>query len=145
MSAVMDALSRDTALAAAQRPPPQPTTPNQAVLQAVREVADGALAELADDIDRRGIYPKSILLRLGELGAFKLHMALDGQAPDYGAAIQAIAEVSRVCGATGFMMWCHNVCGVYMEQSGNAALMGRALANHAMAHTLGATGMSNPM
>ena len=141
MSAVMDALSRD----AASRLPPQLTTPNQAVLQAVQGVANGALAELADDIDRRGIYPKGILLRLGELGAFKLHMALDGQVPDYGAAMQAIAEVSRVCGATGFMMWCHNVCGVYMEQSGNPALMGRTLAAHAAAHTLGATGMSNPM
>ncbi len=138
MSAVMAAVSEASS-------PPTADAPNAAVLRAVRELAEGALAELADDIDRRGIYPKSILLRLGELGAFKLHMALDGQAPDFGAAIQAITEVSRVCGATGFMMWCHDVCGVYMEQSGNPALTGSALAKHAAAHTLGATGMSNPM
>jgi alkylation response protein AidB-like acyl-CoA dehydrogenase len=43
------------------------------------------------------------------------------------------------------MMWCHDVCGVYMEESGNPALMGAALHDHAAARTLGATGMSNPM
>ena len=119
--------------------------PHEAMLQAVRALADGPLAELADDIDRRGIYPKGILQRLGELGAFKAHMATGGEAADFGAAIQAITEVSRVCGATGFMVWCHDVCGVYMEQSGNPALAGSTLANHVAGHTLGATGMSNPM
>jgi len=115
-----------------------------AMLAAVREIADGALAELAEDIDRRGLYPEAVLRRLGEAGAFRAHLGLDGE-PDYGAAIQAIGEVSRVCGATGFMMWCHGVCGLYMEASGNAALMGDALLDHARARTLGATGMSNPM
>jgi alkylation response protein AidB-like acyl-CoA dehydrogenase len=56
-----------------------------------------------------------------------------------------MTEVSRVCGATGFMVWCHEVCGVYMEQSGNPALMGEVLERHNGGITLGATGMSNPM
>lgn len=117
----------------------------EALINAVRELVDGPLAELADDIDRRGIYPKSILQRLGALGALKAHMA-DGDKPaDYGLAIQAMTEVSRVCGATGFMVWCHDVCGLYMEQSGNPALMGELLDKHGRADTLGATGMSNPM
>ncbi len=116
----------------------------EGILSAVRAVADGVLAELADDIDRRGVYPLAVLKRLGEVGAFRAHLALDGT-PDYGAAIQAIAEVSRVCGATGFMMWCHDACGLYMEASGNPALGGPALLDHAAARTLGATGMSNPM
>jgi alkylation response protein AidB-like acyl-CoA dehydrogenase len=115
------------------------------LIKAVRELATGPLAELADDIDRRGIYPKSILHRLGELGALKAHMAEPGKPADYGLAIAAMTEVSRVCGATGFMVWCHDVCGVYMEQSGNPALMGQALADHGNGRTLGATGMSNPM
>lgn len=115
------------------------------LVKAVRELATGPLAELADDIDRRGIYPKSILHRLGELGAFKAHMAEPGKPADYGLAIRAMTEVSRVCGATGFMVWCHDVCGVYMEQSGNPALMGNVLDQHASGKTLGATGMSNPM
>ena len=114
------------------------------MLAAVREIADGALAELAQDIDS-GTYPRAVLTRLGEVGAYRAHLALDGSEPDYGAAIRAITEVSRVCGATGFMMWCHDVCGLYMEASGNPALNGRALDNHAAGRTLGATGMSNPM
>ncbi len=114
------------------------------MLAAVREIADGALAELADDIDRRGVYPLAVLQRLGDVGAFRAHLALGGER-DYVSAIQAIAEVSRVCGATGFMMWCHDACGLYMEESGNPALLGTALLDHASARTLGATGMSNPM
>lgn len=116
-----------------------------ALIQAVRSLADGPLAELADDIDRRGIYPKSILQRLGELGALKAHIAEPGRPADYALAIQAMTEVSRVCGATGFMVWCHAVCGVYMEQSGNPALTGALLEQHGNGQTLGATGMSNPM
>ena len=115
-----------------------------AMLAAVREIADGALDELAQGIDS-GSYPQAVLMRLGEVGAYRAHLALDGGEPDYGAAIRAITEVSRVCGATGFMMWCHVVCGRYMEASGNPALNGRALEDHAAGRTLGATGMSNPM
>ena len=115
-----------------------------AMLAAVREIADGALDELAQGIDS-GSYPQAVLMRLGEVGAYRAHLALDGGEPDYGAAIRAITEVSRVCGATGFMMWCHDVCGLYMEASGNPALNGRALEDHAAGRTLGATGMSNPM
>ena len=114
------------------------------MLAAVREIADGALAELAQSIDS-GSYPQAVLMRLGEVGAYRAHLALDGGEPDYGAAIRAITEVSRVCGATGFMMWCHDVCGLYMEASGNPALNGPALEDHAAGRTLGATGMSNPM
>ncbi len=115
------------------------------LLAAVRALADGALAEQADDIDRRGIYPLAVLQRLGALGALKAHLDEPGRHADYGLAIQAMAEVSRVCGATGFMMWCHDVCGVYMQQSGNPGLLGERLAAHADGRTLGATGMSNPM
>ncbi len=143
MSAVL-APSFAASLAASLAAPVTAPRDADAMLAAVRAIADGTLAELADDIDRRGVYPKALLQRLGEAGAFDAHLAIHG-ASDYGAAIQAIAEVSRVCGATGFMMWCHDVCGLYMEESGNPALTGAALRDHAAARTLGATGMSNPM
>lgn len=121
------------------------TQTDTSLIDAVRVLVDGPLAELADDIDRRGIYPKSILKKLGELGALKAHLSGPGGVADYGLAIRAMTEVSRVCGATGFMVWCHAVCGVYMEQSGNPALMGELLTRHGDGETLGATGMSNPM
>jgi alkylation response protein AidB-like acyl-CoA dehydrogenase len=130
------------------RPAAMPLPTDASLIEAVRQLADGPLAELASDIDRRGVYPETILKRLGELGALRAHMkrGISGEVPgDYGLAIQAISEVSRVCGATGFMVWCHEVCGVYLEQSGNPALMGEVLERHNRGITLGATGMSNPM
>ena len=120
-------------------------TDDAGLVAAVRALANGPLAELADDIDRRGIYPKSVLQRLGELGGLSAHIDTPERAADYGLAIQAMTEISRVCGATGFMVWCHDVCGVYMAQSGNPHLMGEALHRHNRGDTLGATGMSNPM
>ena len=117
-----------------------------AMLEAVRRIAAGPLAELVDDIDRRGIYPKSVLQALGRAGAFAAAIGAGPvAAADFGAAITAVAEVSRVCGATGFMAWCQGVCAIYMEQSGNPALGGERLRAHAAAETLGGTGMSNPM
>ena len=115
------------------------------LLAAVRALADGPLAALAADIDRCGVYPKSVLQRLGELGGLSAHIDTPGHPADYGLAIQAMTDISRVCGATGFMVWCHDVCGVYMAQSGNPHLMGEALHRHNRGDTLGATGMSNPM
>lgn len=146
MSAVFDELK---AQAAALAPAHAVTTSgarasSPAMLEAVRAIADGPLAAQAEDIDR-GSYPKAILQQLGAAGAFAAHLSLGGAEPDYASAIHAIAEVSRVCGATGFMMWCHGVCGLYMEASENPALMGPALREHAFGRTLGATGMSNPM
>ena len=123
----------------------QPTSEPVSLIAAVRDLANGPLAELADDIDRRGIYPKSVLQRLGELGGLSAHIDTPERPADYGLAIRAMSEISRVCGATGFMVWCHDVCGVYMQQSGNPHLMGDALARHNSGNTLGATGMSNPM
>ncbi|GGC11622.1 acyl-CoA dehydrogenase [Oxalicibacterium flavum] len=115
----------------------------ESMLAAVRRIASGPLAAMADEIDRAGTYPKTVLMQLGEAGAYKAHMAAGGT--DYGAAIQAIAEVSRVCAATGFMVWCHDVCGLYMEESGNPVLQGALLHAHMNGQTLGGTGLSNPM
>jgi alkylation response protein AidB-like acyl-CoA dehydrogenase len=109
--------------------------------EAVRAIAQGPLADAADAIDR-GRYPRELLQRLGAAGAYAAHL---GPAADFAAAIRAGAEVSAVCGATGFMVWCQQVCGFYLEQSGNPALAGELLALHASGARLGGTGMSNPM
>ena len=115
------------------------------LLAAVRAVAQGPLADVVEACDREGFYPREVLQQLGALGAFSAHLDAPVGRADYGLAIRAMAEVSRVCGATGFMVWCQAVCGLYMQASGNPALMGEALAAHASGLTLGGTGMSNPM
>jgi alkylation response protein AidB-like acyl-CoA dehydrogenase len=114
-----------------------------AMLERVREIARGPLARDAERIDREGHYPLDVLRALGESGGMAAH--LERRGGDFVGAIRAMTEAGRVCGATAFMMWCHDVCGLYMEQSGNPALTGSRLAAHACGATMGGTGMSNPM
>ena len=121
------------------------TTSADGLLDAVRAVARGPLADVAEAIDRQGHYPREVLQQLASLGAFSAHLDAPAGRGDYGLAIRAMAEVSRVCGATGFMAWCQAVCGLYMQASGNPALNGEALMAHATGRTLGGTAMSNPM
>ena len=116
-----------------------------ALLAAVREVAQGPLRKQAMAIDMDGVYPRDILKQLGAMGAMSAHLNLAGTPPDFGLSIRSMAEVSRVCGATGFMMWCQAVCGLYLQQSGNPALMGEFLHQHASGVGLGGTALSNPM
>ena len=127
--------------------PPELTheTPAHALLAAVREVAQGPLAAVVESIDRTGYYPRGELQQLAALGAMSAHLEGDAGPGDFGLSIRAMAEASRVCGATGFMMWCQAVCGLYMQQSGNPALNGDALMAHVRGDTLGGTALSNPM
>ncbi len=116
-----------------------------AILEKVKSIAQKDLALVVDACDREGFYPEAVLKDLGAAGAFGAHLGLDQENMDFGLAIQCMEEVSRVCGATGFVVWCHDVCGVYMQASKNPALTGEALQKHAQGVTLGGTGMSNPM
>ncbi len=115
------------------------------LIAAVRAVAQGPLADVVEACDRDGVYPREVLQQLGALGAFSAHLDAPMGRADYGLAIRAMAEVSRVCGATGFMVWCQLVCGLYMQASGNPALGGDALKALSSGVSLGGTAMSNPM
>lgn len=122
-----------------------PPLSGDALLAAVRAVAQGPLQQQVEAIDRQGHYPAAVLRQLAALGAMSAHLDAPAGPGSYALAIQAMAEVSRVCGATGFMMWCQAVCGLYLQQSGNPALMGEVLADHAGGVGLGGTALSNPM
>lgn len=115
------------------------------LLNAVRAFAQGPLAAQVEAIDRAGYYPKAELGELARLGAISAHLDAPHGGSDFGLAIRAMAEVSRVCGATGFMVWCHAVCGLYLQQSGNPALTGERLQRHVSGLGLGGTALSNPM
>lgn len=133
-----------TTLEAPIQPIPAEIT-RQAVLEKVKHISQQDLAAVVEACDQEGFYPQAVLHQLGLAGAFGAHLTVDQEIPDFGLAIQCMTEVSRVCGATGFVVWCQDVCGVYMEASHNPALTGEALAKHAHGITLGGTGMSNPM
>lgn len=119
------------------------STSADAVLQGVTEISNRRLAEAAYRIDHAGHYPLDIMRELGQAGAFSAH--LDRNGTQFGLAIESMRAISRNCGSTGFLTWCHDVCGLYMEQSGNPALTGQVLEQHATAATFGGTALSNPM
>lgn len=112
------------------------------VLETVRKIATEDLSPVANKIDQEAFYPSEIMRDLAVAGAFCGH--LDKHGSRYDLAVDAMTEISRHCGSTGFMSWCHDVCGLYMEQSGNSALVAR-LDDHVRGNTLGGTGLSNPM
>ena len=65
-------------------------------------------------------------------------------AADLGCAIQSMAAIGEVCGATAFMAWCQNTLAWYAFNSPNPALANFA-DDVAAGRVLGGTGLSNPM
>ena len=122
--------------------PVLPAAHDESLLGRVSAVTRGPLAAAVNRIDHEGHYPLEIMARLGRAGALSAHLAANGERLDL--AIAAMHEVASVCGSTGFLTWCHDVCGLYMERSGNPALQAR-LAAHARGETFGGTALSNPM
>jgi alkylation response protein AidB-like acyl-CoA dehydrogenase len=116
---------------------------DETVSARVAAIARGPLADVASKIDSAGYYPLDIMASLGEAGALGVH--LDAHGRRFGLSIASMQQASRVCGATGFLMWAHDVCGLYMEQSGNPALTGARLVDHASGQRFGGTALSNPM
>lgn len=113
------------------------------VMQEVERIAQGPLARAAYSIDQEHLYPKALMGELGRAGAFAA--ALDAGGRRFALGLDAMRAISRSCGATGFLTWAHDVCGMYLEQSGNPALTGRRLQDHMLGRTFGGTALSNPM
>jgi len=119
----------------------QPVHP---LIASVRDIARNQLAGQVQAIDR-GLYPADVLRKLAAAGAMSAHLNAPHGHGDYALAIQAMAEVAKVCGATGFMMWCQAVCGLYMQEASASKLAGQPLSDHVAGKRLGGTALSNPM
>ena len=85
-----------------------------------------------------------LLRRLGEAGAWGSHQPENGAA-DLRCAIQSIAALGEVCGATAFMAWCQNTLVWYASNSSNPKLVAKFAGKFASGEILGGTGLSNPM
>ncbi len=117
-------------------------TDQAAFLDGIAKLTDTHLAPKVIDIDK-GYYPLAQMSLLGKAGLFAPHLNAYGNRFDL--AILANANVGRVCGTTAFLTWCHQVMGLYLDQSDNALLKGEMLDNHTLANTFGGTALSNPM
>jgi alkylation response protein AidB-like acyl-CoA dehydrogenase len=114
------------------------------IVDQVASIARRELAPIAADIDDGTVYPADLLRRLGDAGAWGSHRPNDDGAADLRCAIQSIAALGEVCGATAFMAWCQNTLVWYAANSGNPALAGFTN-DVAAGKILGGTGLSNPM
>lgn len=121
--------------------------PPGALLSATRQVVDKDLKPLTVDIDLEGVYPESVLRKLGSLSAYRHHLPAaraDGQ-HDMPTAIKAMAEVSHECLSTGFTVWCQDTCGWYLQNATSDTVRDLWLPRVASGETLAGTGMSNTM
>lgn len=99
------------------------------------------LAKLAHLIDKEGIYPKEILKQIAQNGDFA---ALQSRADLY-QAIENIAKISKICGTSGFCMWCQFAIIYYLINSDNTELKNELLPKLYSGQILGGTALSNPM
>jgi alkylation response protein AidB-like acyl-CoA dehydrogenase len=115
---------------------------DSSVLADVQNISKRHLSPEANRIDQEGYYPADIMSELGAAGAFAPHLNAYGQRFDL--AISNMRAISQHCGSTGFITWCQDVCGLYMDLSENKSLVDR-LPDHATGKNLGGTALSNPM
>src|SRR6478752_2271344 len=118
--------------------------PSASIADQVATIARKDLAPQAAAIDEGTVYPDALLRRLGEVGAWGSHRPNNGAA-DLRCAIQSIAALGEVCGATAFMAWCQNTLVWYASNSSNPELAAKFADKFAAGQILGGTGLSNPM
>jgi len=118
---------------------------HESILGNIRLIAQTDLSPKVQSIDQEGWYPADVLRKLAAAGAMSAHLDTPHGMNDYGLAIKSIAEVSKICGATGFMMWCHSVCGLYLQAASSPVLRADLLTDHVAGRRLGGTALSNPM
>lgn len=109
-------------------------------LNNISQCAKQSLDPIAID---KGYYPTAEMAQLARLGAFSAHLSSQGSR--FGDAILATAKIGEACGTTAFLSWCHQVCGLYLDQSENTALKANILPSHIVGDSFGGTALSNPM
>jgi alkylation response protein AidB-like acyl-CoA dehydrogenase len=118
--------------------------PAPSLIDEVGRIARQELTPLAAAIDAGSVYPSEVLRRFGEVGAWGSHVPQEGPA-DLRCAIQSMAAIAEVCGATAFMAWCQTTLVWYAANSTNVQLAKRFGDGFATGRLLGGTGLSNPM
>jgi alkylation response protein AidB-like acyl-CoA dehydrogenase len=118
--------------------------PSASIADQVAAIARKNLAPMAAAIDAGTLYPGELLRRLGDVGTWGSHQPKNGAA-DLRCAIQSMASIGEVCGATAFMAWCQDTLVWYAANSDNPKLLAKFGDKFATGQILGGTGLSNPM
>lgn len=118
--------------------------PAPSIAGEVARIAREQLAPLAAGIDDGTVYPAEVLRAFGAVGAWGSHVPYEGPA-DLRCAIESMAAIGEVCGATAFMAWCQNTLVWYAANSTNLKLARRFGDAFSTGRVLGGTGLSNPM
>jgi alkylation response protein AidB-like acyl-CoA dehydrogenase len=126
---------------------PAPLSVNHSVLESAQQISKTLLSKDTVRIDREGYYPKPVLQALGHADVYAQHLASQNPAgiTDLTSAVLAMGTVSHECMSTGFMVWCQDVLGWYLENSDNCYLQQDILPKVASGIYLGGTALSNPM
>jgi alkylation response protein AidB-like acyl-CoA dehydrogenase len=105
------------------------------------------LAPHVKAIDQNGEYPQDFMLEMGRLGGYAQAVTTDfgGTGSGIFSALRMIEKVSETCMSTGFIVWCHNACAWYLQNSENNILKDQILPQVAQGKVLAGTGLSNPM
>lgn len=105
------------------------------------------LEAAAHDLDTTPNNATALLRELGKAGLFRIGVspALGGSGGDVTDAVAAIAAVSELSLASGFVFWGHRTFIEYLLQSPNEGLRSRLLPDLLAGHRAGATGLSNAM
>ena len=96
--------------------------PAPSITDEVARIARQELAPLASAIDAGSVCPVDVLRHFGEVGAWGSHVPQEGPA-DLRCAIQSMAAIAEVCGATAFMAWCQTTLVWYAANSSRSVLV----------------------
>ncbi|XP_060817461.1 short-chain specific acyl-CoA dehydrogenase, mitochondrial [Bombus pascuorum] len=83
---------------------------HQMLHKTCRDFAEAELKPLAAEIDKKHLYPKEQIKKMGELGLMSIAVPenVGGTGLDYLAYVIAMEEISRACASTGVIMSVHN-------------------------------------
>lgn len=113
----------------------------------LRSVITQDLRPQLHDIDVNGVYPRTFMRRVGEMGGFKqgTPTASGGTGKGIKWTIQVMEEIAQECLNTGFLVWCQTVCAWYIEHGESQHLKELVLPGIITGEILAGTGLSNPM
>jgi len=117
------------------------------IRRTVREFAEGRIAPVADELERRGEFPHQIIREAAELGLMGVPYpeSVGGTGLDALAYAITVEELSRVSGSVGIIVSAHTSLGcnpLYM--SGTDAQKERFLRPLASGEQIGAYGLTEP-